>query len=101
MEQIKVHHNKQQLRFEVEVDGEFAYIDYRYYKENIAYMHAFVPVAARGKGIAEAIAVEALDFARATGKKIMLYCPFVSKFVKAHKEYHDLVDRAYHPTFLR
>lgn len=98
---IEVKNNTAQMRFEVEGGGALAYIEYRYYKQDIAFMHSFVPDSMAGKGIGSAMAKAGLAFAREQKKKIMLYCPFVSKYVKEHPEYHDLVDREYHQNFLR
>jgi uncharacterized protein len=87
------------LAFVVGLDGEQATIDYRYYKQDIAFLHSYVPEPFRGKGIAKALAETALAFARKEHKKIMLYCPFMARYVREHPEYHDLVDREYHQTF--
>ena len=99
MDDITVINNKDQLRFEVHLDGEYGYVDYRFYKKNIAFMHTFVPDAFKGKGIASKMAVAALTFAKEQHKKIMLYCPFMSRYVKEHTEYYDLVDTTFHPSF--
>jgi predicted GNAT family acetyltransferase len=101
MDEITVINNKDQLRFEVSLAGEDAYIEYRFYKKDIAFMHTFVPESFKGKGIASKMAITALDFARAQHKKIMLYCPFMSRYVKEHPQYYDLVDTEYHPSFIR
>jgi predicted GNAT family acetyltransferase len=98
-ENIKVINNEEKLRFEVYLDGEYAFIEYRYYKGDIAFMHTTVPEAFRGKGIAAVMAVAALNFAKDQHRKIMLYCPYVTKYVKEHKEYWSLVDTLYHPSF--
>jgi predicted GNAT family acetyltransferase len=98
---IIVVNNKDKRRFEVFLNGEFAFIDYMYYKKDIAFMHTTVPESFRGKGIAAAMAVTALDFARQEHRKIMLYCPFMSKYVREHPDYHTLVDTDYHPSFAR
>jgi predicted GNAT family acetyltransferase len=101
MNDIEVINNKDHLRFEVSLNGEYGYIDYRFYKKDIAFMHTFVPDAFKGKGIASKMAVTALNFAKSQGKKIMLYCPFMSGYVKQHPEYYDLVDTNYHPSFIK
>ena len=100
-EKIEVVNNKDELRFEVNLNGELAYIKYQYYKKDIAFMHTVVPDAFRGKGIGVAMAVAALNFARAENRKIMLYCTFVAKYVREHPEYHVLVDTNFHPSFGR
>ena len=96
---LEVQHNKEAMRFEVNLGGEFAFVEYRYYKGDIAFMHTVVPEAFEGKGIGKKLASAALAFAAAEKRKIMLYCPFVSKYVKEHPEYHSLVDKQYHPNF--
>ena len=98
-ESFNVINNEDQHRFEVQLDGEYAFIEYRYYKGDIAFMHTTVPEVCRGKGIAAAMAVVALNFAKDRHLKIMLYCPYVSKYVKEHPEYYTLVDTSYHPSF--
>lgn len=45
MNDIKVINNKDLLRLEVTLDGEYGYVDYRFYKMNIAFMHTFMPDA--------------------------------------------------------
>lgn len=98
-ETVDVVNNKDKLRFEVYLNGEYASIEYQYYKGDIAFMHTTVPEVFRGKGIAAAMAVAALNFAKEQHLKIMLYCPYVSKYVKEHPEYYPLVDTNYHPSY--
>lgn len=95
MENYIVSNNKERLRFEIELSGEFAYIDYRWYKGDVAFMHTVVPESMQGKGIASLMAKNALEYAIKEKLKIMLYCPFMSKYVKEHSEYAFLVDRQY------
>jgi predicted GNAT family acetyltransferase len=54
--QISIINNTKLSRFETEINGEFAYVEYRFYKGDIALMHTFVPEADRNKGIASALA---------------------------------------------
>ena len=87
--------NEKLSRFETEINGEFAFLDYRFYKGNFALVHTFVPEPARGKGIAPALAKFALEYAKEQNLKIMIYCPYVSKYMKRHPEYEPLVDQQY------
>jgi len=48
-------------RFEVYAENETAYLEYRYYKKDIALMHTFVPESWEGKGIASSLAHYALE----------------------------------------
>lgn len=89
---MEVINNKRQFRFEIPLPGgEIAELDYRWLKGNMVLMHTLVPVSARGKGIGAALIKYVLDYVRAQNLKIIVYCPFVAKYVAAHPEYKDLV----------
>jgi len=90
-----IRNNENNLQFEIEVDGEIAYLSYRFYKKDIAFMHTFVPKILEGKGIASALARHAFEFASEKKKLVMVYCPFVAKFIKTHTEYHKQINPAY------
>ncbi len=87
--------NTKLSRFETEIDGEFAYVDYRFYKDDIALMHTFVPETARGKGFSSALAKFTLEYVKEKKLKLMVYCPFIAKYIKQHPEYETLVDKGY------
>jgi predicted GNAT family acetyltransferase len=98
MEELKIINNTERSRFEIALDGEFAILDYRFYKNNIAFMHTAVPERMKGKGIGSKLVLAAIDFAVQQNKKIMLYCSFAAKFVKAHPEFYKYVDLEFHPS---
>lgn len=87
--------NEKTLRFEIHEGEEVAYLEYLYYKNDIALMHTFVPEALNGKGIASALAHSALEWARAHKKGVMVYCPFVAAYLKKHPEYNDIIDKSF------
>lgn len=96
MADFEIVNNEKRLRFETKVGEEFAYIDYRWYKGDIAFMHTFVPEEGRGKRISSALAKYALEHAREKKLKIMVYCPYIAKYIKEHPEYEFLIDKKYH-----
>ena len=93
--QPHITNNTKRSRFESEVDGEFAYLDYRFYKDDIALMHTFVPEFARHRGIAAALAKFALEYVKEQRLKLMVYCPYVRKYLQEHPEYQTLLDGKY------
>ena len=93
--QFEIYNDVEHLQFVERSAGEPAYMEYRYYHNDIAFMHTFVPPEKREKGIAGALAVFALEFARKENKMIMLYCPFMARYVKEHPGYDDLIDPQY------
>ena len=93
--QIPIINNTKRSHFETKVNGEFAYVDYRFYKDDIALMHTFVPESARGKGISSALAKFALEYVREQNLKLIVYCPVIAKYIKQHTEYETLIDKQY------
>ncbi|MDB5199323.1 MAG: N-acetyltransferase [Chitinophagaceae bacterium] len=93
--QTPITNNIKQSRFETQIDGEFAYVDYRFYKDDIALMHTFVPEIGRGKGISSTLAKFALEYVKEQNLKLMVYCPFIAKYIKLHPEYESLIDKQY------
>jgi predicted GNAT family acetyltransferase len=95
MENLKIINNTERSRFEMAIDGEFAILEYRFFKNNIALIHTAVPENMKGKGIGSKLVLAAIDFAVQQNKKIMLYCSFAAKFVKAHPEFYKYIDEAF------
>lgn len=88
--------NAANQRFEMLLDnGEYAYLEYRYYKKDIAFMHTFVPESHEGQGLAAALAVYAFAFAKEKHLPVMVYCPYVAGYLKRHPEYKEQLDKQY------
>ncbi len=89
---MEIINNKKQFRFEISLPGgEMAELDYRWLKGNMVLMHTIVPVSARKQGIGATLVKYVLDYVREHHLKIVIYCPFVAKYVDTHPEYKDLV----------
>ncbi|MEZ4904522.1 MAG: GNAT family N-acetyltransferase [Spirosomataceae bacterium] len=61
---MNIINNLEKKRFEVEINGEYAFIEYRWHEGVIYLMHTFVPVNLRGKGLAQQLAQWTLDTIR-------------------------------------
>jgi len=93
MDNLHVVNNKQNLRYEIDLGDEKGYLEYRWHKGELALMHTFVPEKFEGKGIAGLLAKTALEYAKDEGLKILVYCPFVSSYIKRHPEYEVLKEK--------
>ena len=85
---------KQQVsrgRFEIEQDGQVAFLEYNLAGKVLQLIHTEVPDALQGKGIASELAQSALNWAREHGTKVDVLCEFVAAYLKKHPEYADLV----------
>lgn len=83
------------MHFEVHEGDAIAYLEYRFYKNDIAFMHTEVPDSMSGKGVASALAAYAFEYAKKVNKKVMVYCPFVGAYLKRHSELKDQLDKQY------
>jgi predicted GNAT family acetyltransferase len=81
-----------QLRYEIEVDGELAgFLLYRREPGVLELVHTDVDPKWEGKGVGAALVKGALDDVRARGLKVRPFCPFVTAYLRRHPEYEDLV----------
>lgn len=78
-------------RFELEVHGELAFVDYRRDGRKLLLTHAEVPPALRGGGIGSALVNGTLALVRERGEQVVPLCSFVAHYVRQHPEVHDLV----------
>ena len=90
-EELHVHHNQEKHRYEVEVAGKLALLEYRDAGGDRYYTHTEVPQALEGRGIAGQMAKAALDQAQAEHLSIVPLCPFVRSYIERHPEYKPLV----------
>jgi uncharacterized protein len=78
-------------RFELERDGQVAYLEYNLAGKVLQLIHTEVPEALRGKGMASALAESSLEWAREHEVKVDVICPSVAAYLAKHPEYSDLV----------
>jgi predicted GNAT family acetyltransferase len=94
-EPVEVVMNEVTSRFEVSLDGEVAFAEYRLHEGWITLPHTVVPPAFEGKGVGSALAKAALGYAREHGLMVKPVCPFIAGYIGKHPEWQDLV----HPDF--
>jgi predicted GNAT family acetyltransferase len=86
-----VHDNRDEHRYELEVDGQLAIAAYEPRGGALAFTHTEVPAALGGRGIASRLIKGALDDARAQGLKVVPICEFVAAYIDKHPEEQDLL----------
>ena len=91
MAEVEVKHNAKGGQFEVELEGQLAYLEYRMGVGSIILMNTEVPPELEGRGIGGALAKAGLEYARASQLGVVAFCPFVQGYLKRHPEYQDLV----------
>jgi len=88
-----VENNPAESRFELEIDGthEIAAAYYRMKGDRFVLTHTIVPERFSGHGIGSTLARGVFDEIRASGRKVILVCSFMTAFYARHPEYADIV----------
>src|SRR6202030_623191 len=77
-------------RFEIEQNGQVAYLEYSLAGNILELIHTEVPEKLRHLGLAPALAENALQWAREHSLKVDIICPTVRRYVEQHPEYSDV-----------
>jgi predicted GNAT family acetyltransferase len=86
----EVRDNPAAKRFELELDGGLAFVNYSRSPGVVSLLHAEVPPAFEGRGHGSALVRGTLERVRAEGNKVIAYCPFIEAYMRRHPEYEDL-----------
>ena len=89
-----IEHNAAQQRFQWLEEGQLCVLDYELVDGVMIITHTGVPAAVGGRGIAAALAKNALDTARESGWKVRPVCSYVVAYMKRQRgAYDDLLSR--------
>ena len=95
-ENIPLIKNEDKKRFEIEVNGHFAFIDYRETLHQISLIHTEAEPELAGTGAATAVVEKTLQYIKESGKKLLPFCPYVFAYIKKHPEWKAIVDEGFH-----
>jgi len=80
-------------RFEMQVEGQTARIDYKRGASRLSLLHTEVPAPLRGRGVAAGLVTKAFQYIAAKGWKIVPICSYIQSFLRKHPEWEYLVDK--------
>lgn len=78
-------------RYEMNVNGTVAFIDYVLQGDTINLTHTEVPQALSGQGVGSRLVKQTLNHIRGRGLKVVPSCSFIHGYIGKHPEYQDLV----------
>jgi predicted GNAT family acetyltransferase len=64
-----------------------AFVSYIRNGNTVILSHTEVPQALQGRGLGNALARGAFDYAKGAGWNVVVRCPFLTKFIERHPEY--------------
>lgn len=82
-------------RFEIEVSGHAAFIDYREMGHQIALVHTEADPELAGSGAAAAVVEKTLHYIEDNGKKLLPFCPYVFAYIKKNPDWKRIVDERF------
>jgi len=79
-------------RFELQEGNETAFVLYSKGQNSLRLVHTEVPAALQGKGIGSRLVGGVLRIAEQQGQTVIPSCPFVSDYLRRHREYLPIID---------
>ena len=89
---LKLIDNATDHRFEMNVDGNIAFIEYKQSPGKVTLLHTEASPQLEGKGAATAVIEKTLDYLEKNNFKLIPLCPLVVAYIKRHPEWKRLVD---------
>ena len=84
--------NIEKHRYELDIDGHVAFVVYRRRGDGtVTLVHTEVPEELGGRGVGSTLVRAVLEKVGADRLKVVATCPFVSAWMKKHREYDDLL----------
>ena len=83
---LSVVNNEAKNRFETDLDGHTAFLNYKQRGGSLILVHTEVPAEVGGRGAGAALVRTALEYARANALKVVPLCPFVKSYMERHPE---------------
>jgi len=83
--------NVDRSRFELPVEGEVVFADYRRQDGVLAILHVEAPPALRGSGAAGRLMRAVAEKARAESWKIQPHCGYAAAWLRRHRDFADIV----------
>ena len=92
---IQQEDNSQNGSFYIEENGKrVAELAYTWRSDDlISIDHTEVDESLEGKGVGLALVEHVVSFARETGIRLRLYCPFAKTVFDRHKNFHDVLEK--------
>jgi predicted GNAT family acetyltransferase len=84
---LVIENNLSRNRFEAEVAGSVAFVEYALGDDKLTLIHTEVPPDLAGQGLGGKIVKAALDYATDQQLKVIPHCPFARSYIERHKEY--------------
>lgn len=83
--------NKEKKRFETEIEGYKAFVEYTVRPGILVLKHTVVDKALGGKGVGSEMIEKVLLEIELRGLKVVPECPFIEKYIEKHPEWKSIL----------
>lgn len=83
--------NKEERKFEAEIDGHQAFIEYSVKPNILILEHTEVDKQLSGKGVASELTESVLLEIELRGLKVIPKCSFIKDYIEKHPEWHSIL----------
>lgn len=87
--------NEEKRRFEIEINGKYAFTNYGEFGNQIALVHTETEPELKGTGAASALVEKTLNYLEKNNIKLLPFCPFVFAYIKRHPEWKRIVSNKF------
>ncbi|MBD1391701.1 GNAT family N-acetyltransferase [Mucilaginibacter glaciei] len=88
---IEIKNNEDIHNFEIFVDGQRAFIDYKAKDNKLYLIHTEVAAELQGKCVAEALVEKTFTYMEAHQLKLVPLCTYIQAYLKRHPEWNRLL----------
>ncbi|WP_374949660.1 GNAT family N-acetyltransferase [Mucilaginibacter sp.] len=88
---LQVTNNESIHNFEMFVDGERAFIDYKTKDGKMYLVHTEVPTELQGQGVAEVMVEKTFKYLEENNLKLVPLCSYIQSYLKRHPEWERLL----------
>lgn len=90
-EENTLHLNEAKHRFEIEVNDNIAFIEYKQKGNTVYLVHTETPPELEGKGVASALVEKTLHYLDEQNLKLVPLCSFVQAYLQRHPQWNRLL----------
>jgi len=94
-EAIPLVRNAEKKRFEIEMNGSYAFINYGEFGNQVALVHTEADPELEGTGAAGAVVEKTLHYLEDNEMELLPFCPFVFAYIKKHPDWKRIVSRKF------
>ncbi|MFD0798270.1 N-acetyltransferase [Maribacter chungangensis] len=90
-EQLELKHDKENLKYTLNINGEIAKVDYTLKNDKMYLVHSEVPHQLRGKGIGKVLVEKTFEKLTKEGYKAVAVCPYIKTVAQRSKKWNALI----------